>query len=129
MDKTLSTRQESILSFIRRYVQERSYPPTLREIGKHVGTSSTSVVNYNLNALVKKGFIERDRKVSRGLRLVVTACTWKHIYPPACASHWETGCGKVFKPKSSATPHGRGMLYCCYCGRPIKFEEVSDEAD
>ena len=67
---SLSVRQESMLNFIRRYIRESRFPPTIREIGEHVGISSTSVVNYNLNALVKKGFIERDRKVSRGLRLV-----------------------------------------------------------
>jgi repressor LexA len=67
---TLSRRQEGILSFIRRFVNEHRFPPTIREIGEAVGISSTSVVNYNLNALEKKGMIERDRNVSRGLRVV-----------------------------------------------------------
>jgi len=67
---TLSRRQERMLSFIRRFVNERRFPPTIREIGEAVGISSTSVVNYNLNALEKKGKIERDRNVSRGLRVV-----------------------------------------------------------
>jgi len=66
----LSTRQEKILDFIRRFMRERNFPPTIREIGETVGISSTSVVNYNLNALEKKGFIERDKGMSRGLRLV-----------------------------------------------------------
>lgn len=67
---TLSRRQERMLSFIRRFVHERQFPPTIREIGEAVDISSTSVVNYNLNALEKKGMIERDRNVSRGLRVV-----------------------------------------------------------
>ena len=67
---SLSSRQQKILQFIRRFLGERDFPPTIREIGKAVGISSTSVVNYNLNVLEKKGFIARDRNVSRGLRLI-----------------------------------------------------------
>ncbi|MBN1583875.1 MAG: transcriptional repressor LexA [Anaerolineae bacterium] len=67
---SLSARQEKILSFIRRYLDKSQFPPTIREIGESVGITSTSVVNYNLNALEKKGFIERDKNVSRGLRLI-----------------------------------------------------------
>ena len=67
---SLSTRQQRILDFIRRFSREHGFPPTIREIGEQVGISSTSVVSYNLNALEKKNRIERDRSVSRGLRLV-----------------------------------------------------------
>jgi repressor LexA len=67
---SLSTRQQKILDFIRRFSREHGFPPTIREIGQQVGISSTSVVSYNLNALEKKNRIERDRSVSRGLRLV-----------------------------------------------------------
>jgi repressor LexA len=66
---SLSHRQQNILQFIRRFLAEHRFPPTIREIGEEVGISSTSVVNYNLNALEKKGFIVRDKNVSRGLRL------------------------------------------------------------
>jgi repressor LexA len=66
---SLSFRQQNILQFIREFFTEHHFPPTIREIGEEVGISSTSVVNYNLNALEKKGFIVRDRNVSRGLRL------------------------------------------------------------
>lgn len=67
---SLSRRQEDILKFIREFVYDHRFPPTIREIGESVDISSTSVVNYNLNVLEKKGFIVRDRNVSRGLRLV-----------------------------------------------------------
>jgi repressor LexA len=70
---SLSTRQQNILDFIRRFSREHGFPPTIREIGEQVGISSTSVVSYNLNALEKKNRIERDRSVSRGLRLVEPA--------------------------------------------------------
>jgi repressor LexA len=67
---TLSERQEGILEFFFEFQQTNSYPPTIREIGKAVGISSTSVVNYNLNRLEEMGFIERERTVSRGIRLL-----------------------------------------------------------
>jgi repressor LexA len=66
----LSTRQEAILGFINEFLQHNGYPPTIRDIGKAVGISSTSVVNYNLNILERDGHIARDPEVSRGLRLV-----------------------------------------------------------
>lgn len=65
----LSERQRRILEFIKSFSLDSGYPPTIREIGEAVDISSTSVVNYNLNALQKEGFIVRDRTVSRGIRL------------------------------------------------------------
>lgn len=73
----LSPRQQAILEFIRSYTNENGFPPSIREIGKEVGISSTSVVNYNLNVLEKKHFIERSRDISRGLRLT------EDVAPPA----------------------------------------------
>jgi repressor LexA len=66
----LSDRQRRILSFIETFLNKNGYPPTIREIGEAVGIASTSVVNYNLNKLADRGFIERAPDVSRGLRLV-----------------------------------------------------------
>jgi len=65
----LSDRQEAMLGFITNFIDENGYPPTIREIGKACGISSTSVVNYNLNKLEREGLLARDREVSRGLRL------------------------------------------------------------
>jgi repressor LexA len=70
MARDLSERQKKMLHFIREFLDEHRFPPTIREIGETVGISSTSVVKYNLDALERKGFIERDREISRGLRLV-----------------------------------------------------------
>lgn len=67
---TLSPRQEQMLAFIREFLGGNGYPPSIREIGKAAGISSTSVVNYNLNILERKGFIGRDRTISRGIRLI-----------------------------------------------------------
>lgn len=68
-DKPLSERQQKMLEFINNYVAENSRPPTIREIGKAVDISSTSVVNYNLTKLKERGFLERQPEVSRGLKL------------------------------------------------------------
>ncbi|MCA1646590.1 MAG: transcriptional repressor LexA [Chloroflexi bacterium] len=68
--KKLSERQKNILKYIEAYVDERGYPPSIREIGDQVGISSTSVVDYNLKVLEREGRIRRDREVSRGLELV-----------------------------------------------------------
>jgi|WetSurMetagenome_2_1015567.scaffolds.fasta_scaffold222874_1 repressor LexA len=67
---TLTDRQQAILDFIRDFSGRTKYPPTIREIGKSVGISSTSVVNYNLNVLEKQGHIARDKTISRGIKLV-----------------------------------------------------------
>lgn len=68
--KGLSDRHKKILEILRRYQDENGYPPSIREIGKQTGISSTSVVNYYLNQLEEEGYIERDRKISRGVRLI-----------------------------------------------------------
>jgi repressor LexA len=67
---SLSERQSKILSFLKTFTLDNGYPPTIREIGEAVGITSTSVVNYNLDALQRGGHIYRDRTVSRGIRLV-----------------------------------------------------------
>jgi repressor LexA len=67
--KKLSDRQRRMLDFIEYFSDESGYPPSIREIGKAVGISSTSVVNYNLNRLVEEGYLSRDQNVSRGIRL------------------------------------------------------------
>ncbi len=65
----LTDRQRKILEFIQSFSEQYGYPPSIREIGRAVGISSTSVVNYNLNRLVEEGYLSRDQNVSRGIRL------------------------------------------------------------
>ena len=67
--KGLGERHQKILDFLQEYQRANKYPPSIREIGEKTGISSTSVVNYYLDQLEKKGMIERDRKISRGVRL------------------------------------------------------------
>jgi repressor LexA len=64
----LTARQEQVLRFIRQSISERGYPPTLREIGAHMGIRSTNGVNDHLRALERKGYLTREDMKSRALR-------------------------------------------------------------
>jgi repressor LexA len=66
----LTDRQREILDFITQSIDERGYPPTLREIGVHFGIRSTNGVNDHLRALEKKGHLQREDLKSRALRPV-----------------------------------------------------------
>lgn len=67
--KGLGERQRKILDFLQDYQRKHKHSPSIREIGEHCDISSTSVVNYYLNQLERDGHIERDRRISRGLRI------------------------------------------------------------
>ena len=56
----LTWRQRKVLQVIRESVQQRGYPPSMREIGEAVGLTSTSSVSYQLSTLQKKGYLHRD---------------------------------------------------------------------
>jgi repressor LexA len=64
----LTDRQRAVLDFISQSIERRGYPPTLREIGEHMGIRSTNGVNDHLKALEKKGYLEREDLKSRALR-------------------------------------------------------------
>ena len=68
--KDLSSKQQKILDFLRRFIREKNYPPSIRDIQEECGISSTSVVDYNLKALERMGYIHRDREVSRAIELL-----------------------------------------------------------
>jgi repressor LexA len=64
----LTARQDQVLRFIRQSIIDRGYPPTLREIGAHMGIKSTNGVNDHLRALERKGYLTREDMKSRALR-------------------------------------------------------------
>jgi repressor LexA len=70
MIKALSPRQQKILGFIRGFLADKAYPPTIRDIVNGCGISSTSVADYNLIILEKSGYIRRHREISRGIELL-----------------------------------------------------------
>ncbi len=76
--KALSSKQEHIIDFVRRFGTERGYPPTIRDIVNGCSISSTSVVDYNLDTLERKGYIRRHSGISRGIELLTRSLTLGH---------------------------------------------------
>ena len=76
--KTLSSKQQRIIDFVRNFWQDRGYPPTIRDIVAGCGISSTSVVDYNLDILEREGYIRRHREVSRGIELLARSSEMGH---------------------------------------------------
>ena len=66
--KGLTSRHQKILDYLNERLS-KGYPPSIREIGEATDISSTSVVTYYLKQLEDWGYIERDAKFSRALRL------------------------------------------------------------
>lgn len=60
VDTALTERQRTILNVIRTSVNDRGYPPSIREIGDAVGLTSTSSVAHQLRTLERKGYLRRD---------------------------------------------------------------------
>ena len=81
-DKTLSLKQKNIIDFIRRFVRDKAYPPSIRDIVVGCEISSTSVVAYNLDKLEKAGCIRRHSDISRGIELLDGKKDHKAIYVP-----------------------------------------------
>ena len=69
-EKDLSGKQRRILEYIRGFIDDHDYPPSIRQIQDACGISSTSVVDYNLKGLENRGVIRRDREVSRGIEVL-----------------------------------------------------------
>ena len=69
MKREMSDIQTRILDFIEEYTRKEGRPPTHREIGAKVKIHSTGHVDYHLTVLERKGYIVRERKMSRGIRL------------------------------------------------------------
>lgn len=77
-DTSLTERQSEILQFIDETIRERSYPPSVREIGAAVGLTSPSTVHSHLNSLQKLGYLRRDPTKPRAIEV-----------------RWEAGSGAI----------------------------------
>ena len=67
----LTKRQQEIFDFVKRYVGERGYPPTVRDIGKAIGLTSSSTVHAHLANLEKLGVLRRDPTKPRTIEVLV----------------------------------------------------------
>ena len=77
--KALSAKQKRIIDFIREFLADRGYPPTVRDIVQGCKISSTSVAAYNLEILKRLGYIRRHPEISRGIELLDRAFTPRPI--------------------------------------------------
>lgn len=68
--KPLTEKQATVLAFIAASVKDFGFPPTIRELGEHLGIGSTNGVNDHLAALERKGYIRRLPKGARGLSIL-----------------------------------------------------------
>mgnify|MGYP000002210988 FL=1 len=66
----LNRREKAIIHFIEKQIMTQGYPPSVREIGKAVGLSSTATVHNYLSKLEEKGYIKKQDKKGRTLRLL-----------------------------------------------------------
>jgi repressor LexA len=67
----LTKRQQEIFEFVKRYVGEHGYPPTVRDIGKAIGLTSSSTVHAHLSNLEKLGVLKRDPTKPRAIEVLV----------------------------------------------------------
>ncbi len=84
----LTARQRRILTVIRELVEERGYPPSMREIGESVGLTSSSSVSHQLRALEQKGYLRRDPNRPRALEVISPDSV-----PEALAADFEAATG------------------------------------
>ena len=66
----LSETRQRIFKFIRNFIEDRGYAPTVRDILKGCDISSTAVVQHHLNILEREGHIHRDPEVFRSIQLI-----------------------------------------------------------
>lgn len=69
MRPSLTARQREVLDFIRHFMSQAGYPPTVREIGAHFGFVPRSVFDH-LKALERKGYLRRTASKSRSLQIL-----------------------------------------------------------
>jgi repressor LexA len=103
MELDLTKRQKEIFDYIRRYASKHGYPPTVREIGKAVGLTSSSTVHAHLANLEKIGLLRRDPTKPRAIELLIG------------------------KAKKALGPSGLPLVGQVAAGAPILAEEHVEE--
>jgi repressor LexA len=102
-DPKLTTRQRQIFEFIQRHTQEKGYPPTVRDIGKAIGLTSSSTVHAHLANLERLGMLRRDPTKPRAMEVLAD------------------------KVKKATVPSGLPLIGRVAAGTPILAEENIEE--
>jgi repressor LexA len=103
VELNLTKRQQEIFDFIKRYGSEHGYPPTVRDIGKAIGLTSSSTVHAHLANLEKVGLLRRDPSKPRALEVLVD------------------------KAKEVVAPTGLPVVGQVAAGQPVLAEENIEE--
>jgi repressor LexA len=103
VELNLTKRQQEIFEFIKRYAGEHGYPPTVRDIGKAIGLTSSSTVHAHLANLEKVGLLRRDPSKPRALEVLVD------------------------KAKEVVAPNGLPLVGNVAAGQPVLAEENIEE--
>ena len=111
--ENLSTRQRRILEFIRGWVAQHGYPPSVREIGEGVQLVSPSSVAYQLGQLEEKGYLRRDANRPRAV----------DVRQSAEMSSDEEQAARAARPQPAYVP----MVGRIAAGGPILAEQSIDE--
>lgn len=120
----LTPRQQRVLAHIKDSIEQRGYPPSMREIGKAVGLTSTSSVAHQLRVLEEKGFIKRDANRPRALEVFLpeVMAARRSISTVEETTYDETGVGDAAPPATFVPLVGR-----IAAGGPILAEERIEE--
>jgi repressor LexA len=102
-DPKLTTRQQQIFEFIKRYTSEKGYPPTVRDIGRAIGLTSSSTVHAHLANLERLGLLRRDPTKPRAMEVLAD------------------------KAKRAIVPSGLPLVGRVAAGTPILAEENIEE--
>jgi repressor LexA len=106
VELNLTKRQKEIFDFIKRYSDKHGYPPTVRDIGKAIGLTSSSTVHAHLANLEKIGLLRRDPSKPRALEVLVD------------------------KAKAAVSPGGLPLVGEIAAGQPVLAEEnIEDYVD
>jgi repressor LexA len=120
----LTPRQQKVLAHIKDSIEQRGYPPSMREIGTAVGLTSSSSVAHQLKVLEEKGFLRRDPNRPRALEVFLpeVMAARRSMATAEETSYDETGVGDAV-PAASYVP----VLGRIAAGGPILAEEQIEE--
>jgi repressor LexA len=102
VELSLTKRQQEIFDFIKRYSAKHGYPPTVRDIGKAIGLTSSSTVHAHLANLEKQGVLRRDPTKPRAMEI-------------------------LDKAKRAVVPAGLPLVGRVAAGQPLLAEENIEE--
>ncbi len=103
VELNLTKRQQEIFDYVKRYRADHGYPPTVRDIGKAIGLTSSSTVHAHLSNLEKLGLLRRDPTKPRAIEVLVD------------------------KAKTAVVPSGLPIVGQVAAGQPVLAEENIEE--